>query len=445
MNKHLGGSKQRQWAFIPFNPQRWPFFYGWVIVAAATVGIIASVPGQTIGVGVFTDALVAALTLSRTQLTVAYMLGTIGSSFLLPLAGTLTDRWGTRAMITGSALGLGGSLLVMMQLHRLPRVIHSVYGLVGAAAVVFLLIRFFGQGCLTMVSRIAIGKWFDRRRGLATGISNIMVSYFFNVSPFLLNAWVDSVGWRLTYLRLAGIAGLGMAVVGWVFFRNSPEACGLRMDGDNQGGAGVVKRKRIPAIAHQFTRGEALRTPAFWAYTLSTAWQALFMTAVGFHLTGMGQEQGLSREACYAVFPVIGIVSAVSALVGGWLSDRIRLRWLLQTTVLCQMLSALGLFGLSGSVGRLVFIVGYGVSVALFGLLLTTVWPRYYGRKHLGAISGLAMSTLVFASAIGPFLFSAIRDTSASYQPVFLAAAGIPLGLFALTIFARNPQRLRSM
>ncbi len=430
-----------RWVSVPFSPRRWPFFYGWMIVAAATVGTIASVPGQTIGVGVFTDDLVVALALSRTQLTVAYMLGTIASSFLLPLAGALTDRWGTRVMITCSAGGLGLSLLVMTQIDSLSMLTHATYGRIGSVALAFLLIRFFGQGCLTMVSRVAIGRWFDRRRGMAAGISNVVVSYCFNASPFLLNAWLESVGWRQTYLRLAALAGGGMALLGWILFRNAPEDCGLAMDGDRGHDQPRRTAVRAPTARIDFTRAEAARSPTFWAYTLSMAWQALFMTAVGFHITTMGQEQGLSREVCYRIFPTVGLLSAASALVAGWLSDRVRLRWFLQVNVLCQVLSALGLFGLAQPAGRMVFIAGYGISAALFGLLLTTVWPRYYGRAHLGAISGLATSVLVFASAVGPFLFSYLRNVSDSYEPVFMASAGAPLLLLFLTFFARNPQR----
>lgn len=431
------------WVSVPFSPRRWPFFYGWVIVAVATVGTIASVPGQTIGVGVFTDDLVAALALSRTQLTVAYMLGTLVSSFLLPLAGALTDRWGTRVMVTFSAGGLGLSLLVMTQIEGLTRLTSSVYGVIAVVASVFLAMRFFGQGCLTMVSRITIGRWFERRRGVATGLSNTAVAYFFNASPFLLNAWLESVGWRQTYLRLALWVGGGMAVLGWVFFRTAPEACGLEMDGGLDAGNTRVRASHVPGIRREFTRAEAARTAAFWVYSLAMAWQSLFMTAVGFHITAIGQEQGLSREVCYSVFPVIGILSAIAALTAGWLSDRIRLRWLLQANLLCQFLSALGLSGLAHLWGRFVFMGGYGVSAALFGLLLTTVWPRYYGRDHLGAISGLATSVLVFASAVGPFIFSFLHGLDGRYASAFLVSMGAPLLLLILTGFARNPQRDR--
>ena len=42
---------------MPVAPKNCPFFYGWVMVAMSTIGIIASIPGQTIGVSVFTDSL----------------------------------------------------------------------------------------------------------------------------------------------------------------------------------------------------------------------------------------------------------------------------------------------------------------------------------------------------------------------------------------------------
>ena len=51
----------------PFAPSRLPFFYGWVIVFAATIGSIFSIPGQTMGFSVFTDVLIEELGLSRAR------------------------------------------------------------------------------------------------------------------------------------------------------------------------------------------------------------------------------------------------------------------------------------------------------------------------------------------------------------------------------------------
>jgi len=39
-----------------------------------------------------------------------------------------------------------------------------------------------------------------------------------------------------------------------------------------------------------------------------------------------------------------------------------------------------------------------------------------YGRKHLGQISGFAMSVIVAGSAIGPWIFSVIHRYFGSYK-----------------------------
>lgn len=47
------------------------------------MGVFFSIPGQTIGVSVFTDPVKDALGLSRNQFSNAYMIGTIASSLLM--------------------------------------------------------------------------------------------------------------------------------------------------------------------------------------------------------------------------------------------------------------------------------------------------------------------------------------------------------------------------
>jgi hypothetical protein len=44
----------------PFQPSKTPFFYGWIILLFSTLGILFSIPGQTIGLAVFTDSFIDA-------------------------------------------------------------------------------------------------------------------------------------------------------------------------------------------------------------------------------------------------------------------------------------------------------------------------------------------------------------------------------------------------
>lgn len=431
-----------RWNDIPFAPRRWPFFYGWVIVATSTVGIIASIPGQTMGVGVFTDDLITALGLSRVQLSTAYMFGTIGSSLLLPVAGSLMDRIGLRAMLAFSSLGLGLSMVALSRCDYITRVggAESFALSFGIILVCFLLMRFFGQGCLTLASRVAIGKWFNHRRGLATGISGIFVAFGFNGSPLLLNHLVQVLGWRGASLALAAAVGGGMSVVGWLFHRDNPEECGLVMDGV----ADEAWRERMAAkvsdIRREFTRNEAVRTLAFWAFNLGLASQALIITAVVFHIASLGAEMGLSRSEAYALFLPMSFFSIGANFLGGWVSDRIKLKWLLVAMMAAQATGTTGLLSLGDLFGRGLFIAGYGVGGGLFATIATVTWPRFFGREHLGAVSGLNMSVMVFASAVGPVLFSAGQTLTGSYHGVVLVCLLMPVALIFAGLKAENPQ-----
>ena len=93
---------------IPFAPSSIPVFYGWIILAAGTIGMLMSIPGQTMGVSVFTENLLDDLEINRNNLSLAYLIGTVGSALLITRAGKLYDSYGARimALIAAGMLGL---------------------------------------------------------------------------------------------------------------------------------------------------------------------------------------------------------------------------------------------------------------------------------------------------------------------------------------------------
>lgn len=171
----------------PFAPSACPFFYGWIIVFAATLGTIASIPGQTMGFTVFTDVLMDKLGLTRVELSLAYCLGTVASGLTLPWLGRVLDRWGERKMAVASTVATG---LILFYLAASASMSHGLGRVLPAGLAAFLvigfgfyLVRAAAQGVLSMTCRNAIGKWFDHRRGLAMAISSILVSFSFRCPP----------------------------------------------------------------------------------------------------------------------------------------------------------------------------------------------------------------------------------------------------------------------
>ncbi len=82
--------------------------------------------------------------------------------------------------------------------------------------------------------------------------------------------------------------------------------------------------------------------------------------------------------------------------------------------------ASLAIFLLSTTFGYFLLIISLGIAGGLFGMLNIVTWPKLYGKKHLGAISGFAMSIIVAGSAIGPWFFSIIFKYTQSYKSVGL-------------------------
>ncbi len=223
---------------FPFRPAALPFFYGWVIVAVATLGVVMSIPGQTMGVSVFTDHLIRVTGLDRLELSYTYLVGTLASSLLLPRGGVYLDHHGARMTGVVACVVVAATLGIMTQLDVIAAAISAVAGIeesawvaAGVLTLSFMMLRFSGQGMLTMSARTMMAKWFERRRGLASGISGVFVAGGFAIAPVFLQWLIDLGGWRGAWLILAVLVGFGMGLVAMVFFRENPEECGLAMDG----------------------------------------------------------------------------------------------------------------------------------------------------------------------------------------------------------------------
>ena len=435
-----------KWADVPFAPKKFPFFYGWVIVCVSTLSIVCSVPGQTAGIGPYTDYLIDALGVTRKELSLAYLVGTIVSGLILPYAGKLLDKVGVRVMSVISCLGLAGSLIVLANSgninHFLSKYNSSVYVTIGVAGFSFLLVRFFGQGNMTMVGRVAMGRWFNHWRGTATAIAGVPIAFAFNAAPWLMNKLIEQFGWQQTCFLLAGVIGGGMTIIGVLLFRDTPEECGLTMDGLSETESVKKDTRQIHKVYHQFTRAEAVRTMAFWAFVFGLAVYSLVITAVAFHITSIGEEMGKSKEESLKMFVYSSFISIPCRFLVSHLVDntRLKLKYILvglSLTIFCYIL---GLAWFNSDTGHWCTIIGLGLSGGMWGVLCNVTFPRYFGRKHLGAVSGLNMSALVIASAVGPALFYQLKDWLGSFHNASICLAGIPIIMFILAIFADNPQ-----
>lgn len=435
--------KQR-FNIFPFNPAKIPFFYGWVILVVATIGILVSAPGQTMGVATFTDYLLDSIGLSRNQLSTAYMVGTIGSSLVLTYAGKMYDKYGARWVGMVVSLMLAGVLLLLSQSDRIIKVFVSnnqstTYITFAIVILIFLffMLRFSGQGVLTMVSRNMLMKWFIARRGLVNGISSVFVALGFSIAPLSFDMLIQGTSWRMAWIIMAAVIGTIFTLFVFLFFRDNPEDVGLIPDGEKH----TNKRKNVSIKPdRQLTLQDARKNISFWLFAIPLALYALYITGFTFHLVSVFEKAGLSRDKALEIFIPVSIISVVISMVGGWISDRIRLKYLLYLMLFGEIISLLCLGNLNGGLFYWGYIIGNGIVSGLFNVLMAVTWPRFYGRENLGRITGFVMSLIVFGSALGPVLLSFSLSITGSYHPAFYLLAFVVMVLTFFSGKADNPQ-----
>lgn len=425
---------------IPFRPGRIPVFYGWIILIAGITGIIMSIPGQTMGVSVFTEYLISDLHLTRVQLSSAYMAGTLISGLLITFAGILYDRAGARIIAIGAGLLLAGVLVFLSNMENIssrfiqffdngnPAVTTLILMIIG-----FFGIRFFGQGVLTMTSRNMVMKWFDKRRGLANGFLGVFTAIAFSYSPRVLQQIIEYNSWQETY-RILAIALIFFAVFVFVIFRDNPFDAGQIPDGklipDKIKGVKSTAEKDSDLV-------DAVRSYSFWIFTLNITIIALYFTAFTFHVESIFQNAGLDRNVAFSVFLPGALIAAFVHVSGSILSDYIRLKYILIASFVGMLISVFGIYFLKQS-GTLLLIAGNGVIIGTFNILIAVTWPRFYGLKNLGKISGFVLSCSVIGSSFGPLFFSLSEKNSGSYKPALLFLGIVCIALLLMSFWANN-------
>ncbi len=421
----------------PFDPSRWRFYYGWVVLVVGSVGVLASVPGQTAGVSVFTDQLTETTGLSRLQLSVAYLIGTGTSGFLLPRGGRAIDRYGSRRVAAAAVIGLAFTLMGLSVVGPMSTAVGMAVMSLG-----FGCLRFTGQGLLTLTSRTMISQWFERRRGVVTSSSNAVMSFAFASSPALLLALIEIDGFRTAWRLLAVALLVVMGSIVVVFYRDGPESSGLIIDGGLAPTARSDGRVALIGSDDDRTLADAIADLRFWAVTIPVVAMASTSTALTFHILDFGSELGIDDDRIVRIFLPIAFVSVPVTLLGGWLIDTIPPIVIAAVMSAAQVVMYLAVSMLDRPVAAVVAVVAWGVSQGCYAPLTSAALPRLFGRRHLGSIAGVQMSAMVVGSAIGPALFALVETLTGSYRPALWLSLTIPAaGLLTASAASRSARR----
>lgn len=405
------------------SPRRW--FAGYTVAAVATVAQILTAPGQTVLVSLLNLPLRAEFGLDALSINVAYTLATITASLPLVLVGRLADHFGPRRTMAAVALAFGAACVFMA----------SVQSFV-AMCLGFFLLRFLGQGSLSLVSHHALAMWFHRRLGTLTGLMTVALFAVWAPLPALTQACIESIGWRSTW----AIYGVAVAVVvsstALTLLHDRPEALGLNLDGDEEAG---------DTSAQDMDLRSAQRTGAFWLLTAGMVLSAMVGTAVLFDMQPLVLSKGLQREHAAQFVGVWTLVMAAMALPSGRLVDRISPAWVLGLGSGALGLGCAGLLWASSYAGVCGAVVALGLGQSFLSTVVAATTARFFGRQHHGKIRSALNRVAVISTGLGPLAFGLSDRLHGSYETALLAfvALSVPVAIGAawLRMPSASPSR----
>ena len=403
------------------------FFYGWAMAAVAALGIFASGPGQSHTFSVFVGPIGRDLGVSGTTIASAYGLATLAAAMGLPYMGRLVDRFGPRRMLLTVTVVFGVACVAF------GGALNVVWLALGFAA-----LRFLGQGSLMLNSVNLVSQWFTRRRGFALSLMALGFSASMAVHPPLAQALIDAVGWRQAWIWLGLLTWVLLLPPVLLLVQDRPEGLGLRPDGDAVPATAAGGGGPPPAI-EGLTLGAALRTPAFYIIAAGLFSLSTLVTALHFFQVSILTTHGLDPQLAASLFPVSAAAMVVTMPLLGRLLDRlptermfaaglvVMAATLVSATLVRDLWTALGyavMFGLNNA-----------VSMTFFGYM----WPRYFGRRHLGSIQGTGQMIGVVGASLGPLPFGLAYDLVGGFNVALWSAAVLPLLCAVLALFLRPP------
>lgn len=363
-----------------------PFFYGWVMLSFAGLGVFASGPGQSHTFSVFLDPIGQDLGLGKSAIASAYGLASLVAALLLPLMGKMLDRTGPRKMLLVVTLLLGFACIAF----------GAVGGLV-TLSMSFGALRFLGQGSLMMGCANLTAQWFSRRRGFAMSLMALGFAASMAIHPPLGEFLIAEIGWRKAWLVLGLLTWLLLLPPILLLVHDKPEPLGLLPDGVQ-----ASKEAQSTQVIDGLTLKEALRTRAF--YLVITGWFAngMLVTTLHFYQISILESQGVARSTAASVFPVSALAMALAMPVVGMLFDQVRTRLVFGLSLIVLASCLVGITFVTDTETAIAFAIVFGItnafSMTMFGYLM----PRFFGRRHLGSIQGATQMIIVVGASLGP-------------------------------------------
>ena len=372
-----------------------------------------------------------------------------------PFVGRLIDRYGSGAILAVTSAIVGSCAFGL-----------SLIGQAWAFYALYVPGRMAFASPLELGTTTAINNWFIRRRAHALFLLTVSQSTGLAAMPLVADFLIGEWGWRSAWAWL-GIFTLVVGILpALLLVSRRPEDMGLTADprrgetrlaqeqastpttppvgSSGAVGGGVAEdastqqsvRTSGDLQENNYTVSRALRTRAFYVMAIFSGAGFMVQAGVSLHQVSHFINQGLDPSLAALTAGSFAFCQMLGGFVWASLaSRRVPIRILLAAAAFCVSGGALWVQASSTLAWGLPAASVLGAGVGGLHLLLRLAWAEYYGREHLGSITGITLPVQVGGQALGPIIAGFLYDFTGSYLWPFriFSTAVFIAGILVLT------------
>ena len=365
--------------------------------------------GQTFFIGFYNDPIRAAFNLSNGDFGALYGLATLCSAGTLIWVGRLIDTVDLRYYTVATVIFMVFACLLM-----------SVDGGIGLIGISLYLLRLTGQGLMPHISNTSMGRYFESARGRAISISNLGINLGQIALPAAAVFLMARMEWRDSWVYYAGFLVVLVLPLALIMLKGHGERHRKWEAEMTVAESQSTSHSRIKYAANT----SILKDMRFYIVMPGFLAVPIFATGIFFFQGALLDAKGWNAEVFATAFAIFGVSTTISALVGGWLVDKIG--GSVKMLPFINIPFALAVLGLAYGDHALwlpAMMALMGISNGLTVIIAGALWPEMYGTKKLGAIRSVTTSIMIFGTAIAPAALGYLYDAGVTIAAAFTGFA----------------------
>jgi len=352
----------------------------------------------------------------------------IGYLTLATIGGALASKYGSRKVISLSALVMGVTMILTGLSNSFIEVL------------VWRFITGLGNGGAYLPAMALPSIWFAMKlRGRATGYVSAGIGVGFAlagiiVPPILIS--YGEAGWRFAWFYLGAVL-LVIALIDSLFLRNKPEDVGLKPLGLEEG------EVRSGGGGSSLRWGLVYKSKEIWMVGLVYFMYGFsYIIYVTFFSAYLEEVFMWSKEAAGGLWFIVGLLSILSGIIWGWVSDVLGRKYGMALAyavlALSYVLYALAIppYGLYAS--ALIF----GIAAWSIPTVAVVAAADYVGPELRSAAAGFVTLFFGIGQAIGPAVGGfAIEATKVFANAFYIASLVAFIGALGSLLLKKPPAK----